>query len=152
MMDKLRTLYEEVVSERRATLIDSYIGHRKSVGALTAELSYLLIRSALGCDHQGLREFMTQVGAIGCLIDSLIDLNRDHRLGLLGFDPGFKDYARLIVSIGRNGLRILFRHPRLCGLFFHAVADNLRDPFRAAPTLPRSSFAADRKDEAASVA
>jgi hypothetical protein len=152
MMDKLRNLYGEVVSERGATSIDSYIGHRKSVGALTAEVSYLLMRPSLRDDNDHLCEFMRQVGAIGCLIDSLIDLNRDRRLGLLGFAPGPWDYAKLIVSIGQNGLRISLRHPRLYGLFFRAVLDNLRDPFRTGPTLPRSSFASDRKDEAASVA
>ena len=152
MMDKLRTLYGEVVSERGATSIDSYIRYRISVGALTAELSYLLMRPALGDHNDRLCEFMRQVGSIGCLIDSLIDLNRDRRLGLLGFDPGLWDYARLVGSIGQHGLRISLRHPRLCGLFVSAIADNLRDPFRAEPTLPRSAFAADRKDEAASVA
>lgn len=152
MMDKLRNLYGEVVSERGATSIDSYIGHRKSVGALTAEVSYLLMRPALADDNQKLYEFMRQVGAIGCLIDSLIDLNRDRCLGLLGFDPGMWDYAKLIVSIGQNGLRIPLRHPRLYALFLRAIVDNLRDPFRAGPTLPRSSFASDRKDKAASVA
>jgi hypothetical protein len=152
MMDRLRTLYGEVVSERAATSIDAYIRHRKSVGALTAELSYLLMRPALKDDNEKLCEFMRQVGAIGCLIDSLIDLNRDRRLGLLGFDPGLRDYARLVLSIGQNGLRVSLRHPRLYGLFLSAIVDNLRDPFRAGATLPRSSFSSDRKDEAASVA
>jgi hypothetical protein len=152
MMDKLRNLYGEVVSERGATSIDSYIGHRKSVGALTAEVSYLLMRPSLVDDNEKLCEFMRQVGAIGCLIDSLIDLKRDRRLCLLGFAPGPWDYVKLIVAIGQNGLRISLRHPRLHGLFLRAVLDNLRDPFRAGPTVPRSSFASDRKDEAASVA
>lgn len=152
MMDRLRTLYGEVVSERGATSIASYIRHRKSVGALTAELSYLLMRPALADGNDQLCEFMRQVGAIGCLIDSLIDLNRDRRLGLLGFEPGLRDYASLIAAIGRNGLRISLRHPRLYRLFFSAIVDNLRDPFRAGPGLSRSAFTADRKDEAASVA
>jgi hypothetical protein len=152
MMNKLRTLYEEVVSERSAASIDSYIRYRKSVGALTAELSYLLMRPALENDNDQLCEFMRQVGAIGCLIDSLIDLNRDRRLGLLGFDPGLWDYARLIVSIAHSGLAISLRHPRLYGLFLGAIVDNLRDPFRTGPDKARSAFATDRKDEAASVA
>jgi hypothetical protein len=152
MMDRLRNLYEEVVSERNAISIDSYIDHRKSVGALTAESSYLLIRSSLDSDNDSLCEFMRQVGAIGCLTDSLIDLNRDRRLGLLGFNPRPSDYARLVLAICRNGIRVSLRHPRLCGLFLRAIGDNLRDPFRPAPTLPQSSFASDRKKEAASVA
>ncbi len=152
MMDRLRRLYEEVISERAANSIDSYIGHRECVGALTAELSFLLIHSGLSEDNDGLCEFMKQVGAIGCLIDSLIDLNKDRRLGLLAFQPGMIDYSKLIVSILRKGVRVSLRHPRLYGLFFRAVIDNMRDPFRAERTFPRTPFTADRKDEAASVA
>ena len=151
MMDKLRELYSEVVSERGANSVDSYIVHRKSVGALTAELSYLLIRPDMRDDNEKLRDFMKQVGAVGCLIDSVIDLNKDRRLGLLGFHPGMMDYVALMVAILRNGLRISLRHPRLFGLFFRAVVDNLHDPFRAERTQP-PAFAPDRKDEAASVA
>jgi hypothetical protein len=152
MIGKLQELYSEVVSERGASSINSYIGHRKCVGALTAELSYLLIRPGLVGDSEELRDFMKQVGAIGCLIDSLIDLNKDRRLGLLAFHPGMMDYSKLIVAILRNGLRVSLRHPRLLGLFFRAVVDNIRDPFRAKRTFPQASFASDRKDEAASVA
>jgi hypothetical protein len=152
IMDKLQELYDEVVSERGASSINSYIGHRKSVGALTAELSYLLIHPDLSRDSEMLCDFLKQVGAIGCLIDSLIDLNKDRRLGLLAFPPGMMDYAKLIVAILRNGLRVSLRHPRLYGLFLDAVVDNMRDPFRAERTVQQLSFAADRKDEAASVA
>ncbi len=151
MIPKLRKLYREVVGERVATSIDSYVGRRKSVGSLTAELSYLLIRNDLGGESEHLCDFMKQVGAIGCLIDSLIDLNRDRRLGLLAFRPGMMDHAKLVVAILRNGVRVSIRHPRLYRLFFDAVVDNMRDPFRAERTVQQRSFVADRKDEAASV-
>jgi len=152
MMDKLRELYRAVVGERGATSIDFYIEHRKSVGSLTAELSYVLIQPDLSGEHETLLRFMKQVGAIGCLIDSLIDLNKDRRLGLLAFQPGLMGYAKLMVAVLRDGLRISLRHPRLYGLFFQAIVDNMRDPFRAEPTLSQHALVADRKDEAASVA
>lgn len=152
MMDKLRELYREVVSERVATEIDSYIGHRNSVGALTAELSYLLITPGLRSDSEALCEFMKQVGAVGCLIDSLIDLRKDRRLGLLRFQPRVRDYAKLSVSILRDGLRISLRHPRLYQLFFRAIVDNMRDPIVAERASSRPSLVSDRKDETASVA
>ena len=152
MMYKLRTLYQEVVSERGATSIDSYIGHRKSVGALTAELSYLLIRAGLSDESEKLREFMKQVGAIGCLIDSLIDLSADRRLGLLGFKPGVMDYTKLITCILRDGLGVSLKHLGLSGLFLRAIVDNVRDRFRPDRNAGQRSFVSDRKDEAASVA
>ena len=152
MMGKLRELYREVLSERGATSIDSYLEHRKSIGSLTAELSYLLIRPALSGEHESLFRFMKQVGAIGCLVDSLIDLSADRRLGLLGFNPAMMDYAKLIISILRDGLRVSLKHPGLSGLFLRAIVDNVRDRFRAERGLPQHSFVSDRKDEAASVA
>ena len=152
MMNKFRELYEEVVSERDATAIDSYIGHRRSVGSLTAELSYLLVRPALNGDHEVLLHFMKQVGAIGCLIDSLIDLSADQRLGLLGFKPGVMDYTKLIICILRDGLRVSLKHLGLSALFLQAIGDNLRDRF-VRPQNSRALYAvADRKDKAASVA
>ena len=152
MMNKLRTLYREVVYERGATSIDSYIEHRKSVGSLTAELSYVLIQPDMSVEHAALPEFMKQVGAVGCLVDSLIDLSADHRLGLLGFKPGPSDYTKLIACILRDGVRLSLKHPRLCGLFLQAIVDNLRDPFRVERTFPPPSFASERKGAAASVA
>lgn len=152
MLNKLRELYEEVVNERSATSIDSYIGHRNSIGALTAELSYLLIQPGLNGDGEKLSQFMQHVGAIGCLIDSLIDLHRDRQLGLLAFKPGLTDYARLIVRIVRDGLDVSVRHPRLFQLFVRAVIDNTRDPFRAEPVFTRPRLIPDIKDETAGVA
>ena len=151
MIAKLRDLYGQVVSERGAISIDSYMGHRKSVGALTAELSYLLIRPDLSDNGEKLCEFMKQVGAIGCLVDSLIDLNADRRLGLLGFKPGLMDYTKLIACILRDGLRVSLKHLGLSGLFLRAIVDNVRDRFRADRHVVRS-FVSDRKDKAASVA
>ena len=150
--DGLRELYGAVVSERGATSIASYLEHRKSVGSLTAELSYVLIRPGLTGDHEKLCEFMRQVGAIGCLVDSLIDLSADRRLGLLGFKPGLMDYTKLINNILRNGLRVSLKHPGLSALFLKAIVDNVRDRFRPDRDVPRPSYLADRKDEAASVA
>jgi hypothetical protein len=152
MMEKLRELYSEVVSERNAASIEPYIGHRKSVGSLTAELSCVLIRPNLHGEHETLLQFMKEVGAIGCLVDSLIDLSNDRRLGLLSFEPGLMGYAKLTACILRDGLRISLKHPGLFGLFVRAIVDNVLDRFRAERDRPPHSSASDRKDEAASVA
>lgn len=152
MMKKLRTLYREVVCERGATSIDSYIEHRKSVGSLTAELSYLLIQPDLSGEHESLLQFMKQVGAIGCLVDSVIDLRADRRLGLIGFKPGPMDHTKLIARTLQAGLRVLRKHPGLSSLFLRSIVDNVGDRFRADSNVPRHSFVSDRKDAPASVA
>lgn len=152
MMNKLKSLYREVVAERGASSIDSYIEHRKSVGSLTAELSYVLIRPDMSVEHEGLLEFMKQVGAVGCLVDSLIDLGADHRLGLLGFNPGPSDYKKLIARILGDGMRLSLKHPRLCGLFLRAIVDNVRDRFRSDPNVALESFIRDREGTASGVA
>jgi hypothetical protein len=93
---------------------------------------------------------MQRVGAIGCLIDSLIDLRADRRLGLLGFKPGINDYAKLVRHVLRDGLRLSLQHPGLLRLFLRAVLDNLQDRVRATKDSGPHLFARGRKDEAPS--
>jgi hypothetical protein len=92
------------------------------------------------------------VGAVGCLIDSLIDLRADRRAGLLGFTPGLADYGKLIHRVLRDGLRISLKHPGLSRLFLRAVIDNLHDRFRTAKQSRPDVFLPIRKDEAPNAA
>jgi hypothetical protein len=152
MVNKLRTLYREVVSERGATSIDSYIDHRRYVGSLTAELSYVVIQPDLGGEHEVLLRFMKQVGEVGCLVDSLIDLSADHRLGLLMFNPTITNRLKLIASTVPNGLGLLLKHPGLSRLFLQAVCDNVRDRFIRSRRQDLPYTGSARKDAPASVA
>jgi hypothetical protein len=152
MMSGFRELYQQVVSERAATSIDAYVEHRKAVGRLTAELSYLLIRPLLATDNESLCRFMTQVGEVGCLVDSLIDLNADHRLGLLMFKPTIMDRVKLVVCTLQKGLSVWLRHPGLSGVFLQAVCDNVRDRFVRSRRPDAHYPVSDRKGAAASVA
>ena len=150
MVNELRRLYREVLRERVATSIETYMSCRIGVGSLTAELSYWLIQPLLKDESNSLCEFMKQVGAVGCLIDSLIDLRSDHRFGLLAFTPVARDYLRLLLNTFRRGFGLSIRHPSLCLLFCQAIRDNLRDP-RDYIRIDRQSTA-NQKDRAASVA
>jgi hypothetical protein len=134
-LDKLSQLYRAAISERAAGTMTEYIGERENVGRLTAELSYLLVRSSLKDTNRDFAKFMQAVGAAGCLVDSLIDLSSDRRFGLLGFTPRLIDYAKLArVTLG-YGLRLAFRHPRVADLFFQAVIDNILDRIIRNPGL-----------------
>ena len=73
------------------------------------------------------------MGAIGCLVDSVIDLRADKRLGLLSFKPAIGDFLKLLISTLREGLSVSMKHPALLGVFLEAVSDNVRDRFRAGP-------------------
>ena len=150
IVNKFRKLYREVLSERVATSIETYMSCRIGVGSLTAELSYWLIQPLLKDESNSLCEFMKQVGAVGCLIDSLIDLRSDHQFGLLAFTPGARDYLRLLLNTFRRGFELSIRHPGLCLLFLQAIIDNLQDP-RDYIRIDRG-LAANQKDRAASVA
>jgi hypothetical protein len=132
-MARLRELYGAVVRERRAETMPDYIEQRKAVGRLTAEASYLLIRPLLNEEREDMRRFFRQVGEVGCLLDSVIDLGSDTRLGLLNFRPTLKGQLQLAVHTLREGLQALAQHPRLCGLFLEAAGDTLLDRLRAAP-------------------
>jgi hypothetical protein len=142
---KLRDLYATVVDERYASSIESYIESRKQIGRLTAEISYLLIRPLLSSEETRLCRFMERVGAVGCLIDSVIDLRADEKRGLLNFEPTLRCRMKLIWSALAAGSSIALAHPRLIGLFFEAIADDVRDRFTridcVAPPLvnPRTS-------------
>jgi len=152
MMGGFRDLYREVISERQAESIETYIQHRRAVGRLTAELSYKLIRPLLKHESSRLGQFMNEVGEVGCLVDSLIDLDADRRLGLLGFQPTIIARGKLIVCTLRSGLSVLLRHPGLSSLFVQAIVDSVRDRFRGKQVQDAPFIVADRKDEAASVA
>ena len=131
VLAKLERLYVAVVGEKESTTMADYIEQRRVVGRLTAEVSYLLIRPLLARGRTDLRRFLREVGEVGCLVDSAIDLRSDERLGLLGFRPAPADYLRLAALTLQTGLRVLKRHPRLAGLFMAAVCDDLRDRVRA---------------------
>jgi len=138
---KLEELYKAVVRERGCMTMRAYIKERKTIGRLTAEVSYLLIQPLLTDEHKDLRRFLQKVGEVGCLIDSAIDLRADARLGLTNFSPTPEDYLQLVNHLLRDGSKILVRHMRLLGLLLEAVTDNLLDlRFRpvTAPVCVRS--------------
>lgn len=135
---KLEELYRAVMRERKSKSMRVYIEQRKAIGRLTAEVSYLLIRPLLKNEHKDLCAFLQRVGEVGCLIDSVIDLRADDRVGLLSFRPTLKDYLKLTGQMLHEGLRILLKHPRLLGLFLESVSDDLLDQFRARGARPVS--------------
>src|SRR5260370_14679415 len=95
-----------VAAERKAEKITAYIEQRKAVGCLTAELSYVLIRSFLEGNCRDFRSFLERVGAVGCLVDSVIDLREDTRLGLVSFNPTISDFLQLLTSTLREVLHV----------------------------------------------
>jgi hypothetical protein len=148
---KLHELYRAVVKERKARTIAAYIEQREAVGCLTAELSYLLIRPFLKGECQDFCDFMKRVGAVGCLVDSVIDLAVDAELGLLSFQPATGDFLKLVSCTARKGLSLSLKHPALFRLFFEAVSDNVQDRFRTGGGSPRRLISFRRRENVASV-
>ena len=151
VVGRLHELYRAVVAERKAETITAYIEQRKVVGRLTAELSYLLIRSFLEGDDREFGAFLERVGAVGCLIDSVIDLRADTRLGLVSFKPTIGDFLKLLISTLREGLNVSMKHPALLSVFLEAVSDNVRDRFRAGPQPAPRFISSSGKDGVPSV-
>ena len=152
IIDKFAELYREVLRERAARSIDAYIDRRRTIGFLTAELSYLLICPLLKSNGVEMCNFMKEVGAVGCLVDSIIDLRSDHRLGLLGFEPALSNYAKLMVLTMRLGLRLVVSYPGLGRIFFEAIVDNFRDRISRDQLSHGRGMVSDRKDQATGVA
>ena len=145
-LGKLEELYQAVVKERKSNTMRAYIEQRKTIGCLTAELSYLLIRPLLKSEHNDLCRFLKKVGEVGCLIDSVIDLKADDRLGLLSFRPTLKDYLKLTGQMLHEGLKVILKHPRLLGLFLEAISDDLLDQLRARGACAASDQLDDTKN------
>lgn len=138
ILRSLRRAHREVIHERQATSIGGYIKHRKALGRATAKQSYLLIRSALREPNHKLCRLMEEIGAVGCLVDSMIDIDEDHRSGLLNFDLTATNYATLCLSTAVAGLRVLAERPTLIFLLAEAVLDNIKDRGRGrAAAIPQ---------------
>ncbi len=135
---KLEELYQAVVRERQSSTMRAYIEQRKVIGCLTEEISYLLIRPLLESEHKDLCRFLKNIGEVGCLIDSVIDLRSDDRLGLVSFSPTLEDHLRLTGQMLHEGLKVILRHPRLLGLFLEAISDDLFDRLWARGACPAS--------------
>lgn len=136
----LHALNAAVEHERTATSIAEYIEARKCVGRLTAKASFLLIRPLLSIESSHVCRFMERVGEIGCLVDSVIDLNVDRRGGLLNFQNTTRAFLQLLADTVKNGVSLSMEYPQLFGLFLEAVADNVLDRFRnCAQARPRTA-------------
>jgi hypothetical protein len=147
----LRELSQAVIDERVARTIQEYLQFRRVVGSLTAELSYFLIRSSMDHEYEDFRLLLKEVGAVGCLVDSVIDFGLDYRSGLLAFRPCATDYAKLTLATLRDGLSVIIKHPRLWDLFLHAIIDNVLDRLIRNGARERPGAVSRRRDEATGV-
>lgn len=131
VLRKFRDLHRANVAERLALTMKAYIEQRKLVGSLTAELSYLLIREFLSSQLIDCCRLMKDVGAVGCLVDSLIDARADRQAGALAFRPTVSDFVFLCVTTIFDGTKILLKHPPMMQLFVKAIRDNFYDRRRS---------------------
>lgn len=127
VLNALHALSAAVEHERTSASMAEYIAARKQVGQLTAKLSFMVIRPLLSTESGQICHFMERVGEIGCLVDSVIDLNADRRSGLLNFQTTRWDFIRLLTCAVKSGAQLSTRHPHLFRLFLEAVIDILRD-------------------------
>lgn len=137
LLRSLQRAHREVIQERETRSIREYIRHRKALGRATAKQSYLLIESALSEPNHKLCRLMEEIGAVGCLVDSVIDAREDDRSGLLNFDLTAVSYAALCFSTTIAGLRVLAKRLSLIFLVAEAVIDNIRDRGRTQATIPQ---------------
>jgi hypothetical protein len=152
VLAKFEKLYQVVVGERSAETVANFMEKRKAVGRLTAELSYLLIKPLLQRDREDLCRFLMEVGEVGCLIDSVIDLSADGEQSLLGFTPTLKDRLNIIAEVLRKGTKLSWAHPRLIVLFIEAVGDNLLDRLRSIMSIETRPAVASVNESRARVA
>ena len=129
-MLKFSDLHQANFAERQADTMKGYIAQRRVIGNLTAELSYLLIQDLLSSQKIDCCRLMKDVGAVGCLVDSVIDARADRRAGTLLFKPGVSDFLSLCFRTFSDGIKLVLSYPRLLLLFADALRDNFRDRLR----------------------
>jgi hypothetical protein len=127
---KMELLYDAVCREQDCRCVLDYIRERELIGRLTAEISYILVASDFNREFPEVRKFMIQVGEVGCLIDSLIDLRSDRQNGLIQFRPDIRAHLELLIPTIVKGSQLLFQYPRLIPLFAAGIRDNIKDPSR----------------------
>jgi len=131
VLRKFRRLNRVSIKERQVRTMKEYVKQRRLVGRLTAELSYLLIIDHLCGASAKAGELMKDIGAVGCLIDSVVDAGADQRAGLLSFRPTFFGALFLFTQTLLLGAKLPLRHPRLLSLFVEAMRDNFYDRRRS---------------------
>lgn len=127
MARRLRTLHAAVMAERQAPSLREFVRSRRLVGRLTADLSYLMIEPCLEQPNSSVRNFLRRVGAVGCLIDSVVDARADFESGHQRLPPRFWGRFLLTLCAVRWGLPLIAAHPRAAGLFLQAAIDTLLD-------------------------
>ena len=130
VLRKFSELHQANLAERQASTMKGYVAQRKLVGRLTAELSYMLIQDLVCFEETRCCEIMTEVGAVGCLVDSVFDARADKRAGALSFRPGWLDFLRLGATTILGGIKLVVTHPRMLPLFADAMRDNFCDRLR----------------------
>ena len=132
VLDKFCELHEANLAERRAPTMKTYIEQRKLVGSLTAELSYLMVFDCVSSEMIDCRRLMKDVGAVGCLVDSIVDARDDRRAGSIAFRPTLFDFLVLAITTLIDVTRIVLKQPRMMRLFLEAIRDNFYDRQRSA--------------------
>lgn len=127
VLGRFSELCDAVFNERCSKTISEHIQHRKNIGYLTAEISYLLIEPFLIESDPEILKFFCKVGEVGCLVDSLIDVRSDYKKGLINFVPHLFSYLQLTIHTASIGIPLLCRYPKLIHVFCEAVLDNYRD-------------------------
>jgi len=144
VLAKFRDLHDANLAERDALTMKAYVAHRKLVGNLTAELSYLLIRDLISSQVVDCCRLMKDVGAVGCLVDSIFDARADKRTGALSFRPRWFDFMRLGITTMLAGIKLVATHPRMLPLFADAMRDNFYDRLRPHALIIQDDSAGSR--------
>src|ERR1044072_1134873 len=141
VLTKFTKLHLANLGERQASTMKAYLEQRKLVGRLTAELSHILIRDLITLERADCCELMKEVGAVGCLVDSVFDARADKRDGALSFQARWWDFLRLGLTTIFDGIRLVVTHPRMLPLFADAMRDNFYDRLRPHSHAPQDDSA-----------
>jgi len=74
-------------------------------------------------------EFFQQLGSLGCLVDSIVDIKKDVDDKVLRFEPLIKDRINLYFKTIQRGTIFILKHPGLYKSFLYSLINNIKDKY-----------------------
>ena len=119
-------LYTSVVDNDNSTNMDDYISSRRKSGELTANIIYQLIEPDLRGNLNKFKKFLMQLGGVGNLVDSCLDIKKDISNGAFKFIPSALDVAKLYTKTSMEGIKMFIEYPTFSFKFFRSIIKNIK--------------------------
>lgn len=129
LLENLHELYDSTLSEKTAPSMSQYIYQRKKSGILTAQGAFIMMEPHLLTHNHKFVSFFQQLGALGNIVDSVVDLRNDIHSQTYSFHVTFLDVVQLYTQTSKDAIKVILQHPRLVKQFSKSAVNVLKNSF-----------------------